>query len=876
MVCSCTTSGALRRGEDRFPAARQYEKEDINGIFPDAVYIKTRTQTFNTYHYYILYQGLIWYKSIDSNSNGNAGNDGAEPQNWALFQKTGLPRNPLQFGFHKPKRIVEIAADADELVALSDEGGFYRYCFDRSIAHKSNVWLDKQGWPVADPLYLDRDVARNSAWAMGKRNSHVLYYEDPFGNQHHNGTMEIATTYMLLEDGQEIRYADTGLRSDFSRNFIGPERGAFKAVALSASASTLFVMNDAGEMYTRIVDFDIAGCDPMLFKYTYVPYTSDVPGTSYFSNLTEWGLPSEDWRAQPRIPRDGKAAVTRHITILQTGQGNGARELRVAGFDEAGNRGYWSKGIFDESWRFVVAPLYFPFGSVLKNTGGTGERGQTLDAAFSGSRWIGTEREEDVLYEIPNFNILEGDCALRITRGEETFALTLHPIELWTYLKRDFMPGRTGLPKMFMATVIYDENGLETGEIGGLSEEFAAYIRERFGKNNRKPFQYTMAAGSQFCLLRGGGDPDSVIFLTDGSLPDDFAEFNAAWYLLYIDEIARYHSPELMIENTALAPEPVPEPVSQAIRHKIALNKNLREKIKAELRALEDDKALSLGMNIGYFPLDATIRYSPLRFVNVPKFRTIIGFGKEIILQNNAYIDRFVESQAWAHQKNIELLDLRIAAYTEAAKRAEKEGGSAAFPPWFAEHVTGYWDIAGLPRTVQGSFFSPASRDRATPPVTLAFVPPQNEQSVFGWYLAAGSSCTLFIDPQDSLKTIYRRKGKTPQDRTLTLDCVIYTDSTGKSGTENNTVAHYLESFAADSRNSIKAQIMFDGETFEIREHPAVHNNNVIFRSAPAGGPAGGENPAGFSSLCESVPVLAERSAGFSSLLLSHPQFWSK
>jgi hypothetical protein len=64
--------------------------------------------------------------------------------------------------------------------------------------------------------------------------------------------MEIVTTYALLEDGQEICYADPGLPSDFSRSYIGPERGAFKAVSLSASASTMFVINEAGEMWTYL------------------------------------------------------------------------------------------------------------------------------------------------------------------------------------------------------------------------------------------------------------------------------------------------------------------------------------------------------------------------------------------------------------------------------------------------------------------------------------------------------------------------------------------------------------------------------------------------------------------------------------------------
>jgi hypothetical protein len=184
---SCALSKAIYLGSDDYSqrtgspfSGETCHAENINGIFPEAVYIKTRIQTFNLYHYYILHDGLIWYKSIDTEK---------EPKNWTLFPKNGLPRNT--------NAIAEISADADELVALSAEGNFYRYCFDRTIAHRSNVWLDRQGWPVEEQLYFDTRTAKNRAWALGKRNSHVLYYEDIFGNQHHNGTMEIATTYVL-------------------------------------------------------------------------------------------------------------------------------------------------------------------------------------------------------------------------------------------------------------------------------------------------------------------------------------------------------------------------------------------------------------------------------------------------------------------------------------------------------------------------------------------------------------------------------------------------------------------------------------------------------------------------------------------------------
>jgi hypothetical protein len=797
---------------------REPVEEAINGIFPEAVYIKTRTQTFNTYHYYILNEGLIWYKSRDSEK---------EPFDWTLFQKTGLPHNPWKLGFNKPERIVEISADADELVALSDKGGFYRFCFDIIVSRKTSVWLDRQGWPIEEQLFLDRRTGENTAWALGKRNSHVLYYEDPFGNQHHNGTLEIATTYLLLEDGQEICYSDTGLRGDFSRNYIGPERGAFKAIALSASGSTLFVMNDAGEMYTRIADFDIVGCDPMFFKYTYTPYKSDLSGTNYFSNLTEWGLPAEDWRAQPPVPLDGKARLSRYITILQNGQGNAARELRVAGLNGEGKSGYWSKLIYGEAWTFKTALLYLPPGSLLQSTG-RGERGKTLDAAFSGFLWEGSEKEQGVTYEIPNFNILEGSCELRITRGGETCGLTLYPVEMWTYQKRDFLPGRTGTPKIFLVTLSLEDDSLE-----GLSEDFAAFIRKRFGENDKKLFQYTLTAKNNFCLLQDSATADQVIFLTNGTIPDNFPEFDETWYLDYSDAVAIYNSAELTIGNQVLGPA--------GIRAKIELNRRLRERLKAEIKELERLRLLGFSISASYLPFDGIVRLSPLQFIDVPKIRTVTRFGAKIVLLNSTYTYRFSGIQTWANQKIINLLDLRIACYTELAKHITAGERNVSLPPWYSEQIGPYWDIAGFPHKIQGSFFSPRLYQTEELPAGLTFMPFENGKQPFGWYLtvepspsSGSSSFMLFVDPEESIETIYDRRGKAPADHSVTIYCTLYINSASQSDLGQNLAEWNSYLLAKKSYRGIRARINFDGENFEIQEYPAIHSNKIIFRGTKA------------------------------------------
>jgi hypothetical protein len=822
-----------------------YTNEDINGYFPEGVYIKTRTQTFNTYHYYLLQEGRIWYKSIDPV---------IEPKDWTLFERTGLPHSGKP-GFHKTDAIAEISADADELVALSAEGGFYRYCFDKTIAHESNVWLDRQGWPQKEQLYIDERVAKNRAWAMGKRNMQVLYYEDPFGNQHHNGTQEIATTYVLLEDGQEICYADTGLPSDFSRNYIGPERGAFKAASLSASASTMFVINEAGVMYTRIADFDIIGCDPMFFKYTYVPYTSDLAGSDYFSNLTEWGLPPEGWRAQPRIPLTGKAAITRHITILQNGQGNGARELRVAGFNEQGETGYWTKAIFAGSWEFKTVPLYFHQDTLLTAAGSDtpvirGEQGQSqepstetrmgrgspLDKRFSGHWWNGNEREYGWDYEIPNFNILEGDCDFRVSWRGETCVLKLYPVELWTYLKRDYLPGRTGAPKLFFVTLDIPENAFT-----GLSEKFTRQLREKFAKKDKALFQYTMAASTRYIFMRDKDNKEPVLFLTDGRrLSDYFPEFRRTWYIENYDELRRYRSPELTFDDHAIFTNEQYEELCQ----KVEMNKTFLRELQARISSLRRNKFAAVTLDIFYIPLHYIARFTPLRFIDAPKIRTMTNYGDKIVLANSVYTDIVSDTRIWICKKIIELLEIRILMLEDMTKQFEKNREPAAVPHWFSETITGYWDIAGLPHKISGTFYNPLFSTGQIPAV-LTFTKDETGQD-FGWYftygeftVGANASFFIFLAPRKSAKTIYSRGessvevprgGKAPARRMVRLDCTLYANPGITTTIERNIVEQCITPFIRADREGIDVRIIFDGNTFEIREHPAAHANTLIFR----------------------------------------------
>ncbi|MDR1302884.1 MAG: hypothetical protein LBK43_10515 [Treponema sp.] len=829
VLSSCTLSKAMYLGDDSYRTGLQSIEvssttEDINGIFPEAVYIKTRTQSFNAYHYYMLKDGLIWYKSIDGEQ---------EPVNWTLFTKTGLPHDPWKITFNKPKKIVAISADADELVALSDEGGFYRYGFDLTIAHKSGVWLDRQGWPSQEQLFFDRRTGSNRSWALGKRNAHVLYYEDPFGNQHHNGTMEIVTTYVLLEDGQEICYADTGLPPDFSRNYLGPERGTFKAVSLSASASTMFVINEAGEMYTRLADFDTVGCDPMLFKYTYTPYKSDLPGTNYFSNLNEWGLPAEEWRPQPSIPLTGKAVISRHITILQNGQGNEARELRVAGLNESGKTGYWTKAIFDDIWNFKPVPLYFSDDAMLppqKSMASRVERGPSLDKSYSGYSWNGDKKEQEWNYTIPNFNILEGACDFHITWRDETCILKLYPLEMWTYLKRNYLPGRTGSPKMFLVTLEIPENAFD-----GLSAEFTARLTQKYAKNNRKLLQYIIAASDTYIFMRETGNTHTVLFLTDGKLSNHYAEFLQLHLVENFEEIQRYYWPDLAAGNQTVISY-------QELDQKIELNKTFRDALKYQIRTLKWSQLTAFRFNAGYIPLHYLI--TPLRFIDVPKIRTITSFSDKIILENSSYIYTISNIRIWVYEKIIEMLEVRLLYYKELKKECSETASNStdmaesASSFRYSDNTADYWDIAGLPLVISGTFFNSDTRPRLTRPAVLSFIRTETEPDLFGWPFSMGKSVdsamsdhsfSIFIDPLKSLRTIYSRNGKNPKEKRVQLDCTLYINPRTNSPVEQDIIDTILKPFIKENAQSIKARISFDGENFEIRQYPSGNGKSLIF-----------------------------------------------
>ena len=628
--------------------------DNVNGSFPDTVYIKTATQTFNKDYQFCLSDGKIYYK-------GRRPDKG--PTDWELLE-TGLPYSKIA-RFKTPKRVIALAGDVDSILAMDEEGKVYEYYFERTTIRRHITWYHIMGFPTKGQLALNRTTGNTRAWTAGTRRSEVLWYEDPFGNQHHYGSMGIETYYILNDAGDTIRFTDSGLPADLSRSMLLPERGAFIARNISASGSTVFVINDAGETYTRLVDFDTMGGDPMFFLYTYKNEKQPYKGSQYISNFTEWGLPGEDWAKQPEIPLSGKARITRHITILQTGQGNDAREMRVAGLSPEGRSGFYYKNLKDTSWQFKEMEMHFAEESYLDTSLDRASlRRPAQEIAYRGS--VTLPEGGELGLGIPDFVMSEGDCTLQFTLGGETASVKMYPCEIWSYMYR-LDPGLDGTPKLFFVTFSTEDLANQK-----LSPAFRTMLDTLFEGKNLELFSCRAEATKDLICVTLPGTPygDVKLLLSAGDKPVNPDTFQFTY--LYDKDILNYymddeHAPKAGADKEAL----------------IKANEEYLELVKKGRRLSTSFHRSAISASLYYQSFDMFTAVTQLNRVNYPKIKTVTSFGDQIVAANQTLYTQLEKNHKIIYTHLIELLKERIAAL---------EAGTSA-----PETLQDYLDDAGIP-----------------------------------------------------------------------------------------------------------------------------------------------------------------------------------
>jgi hypothetical protein len=337
-------------------------------------------------------------------------------------------RGPLGFsawgplvpvGRSLPERFARLSADGDNLFAIDEAGRTYYMKFvTRRMA------LARFGLPILRRAQLTPPPDARAV-AVSHRGPLVGGYEDIDGNPIINSA-GVSSVYFLTQDGLRIVYGDPWLRPTEPLPEIGvPLRGRLVCHALSASASTLFVLADNGDMFTRLADFDTIGDDPALW-YTY-EHGRRAAGAQVRA------LPGEDWRPQPRIAAldaSPPARLTGRITIRQTGPGNAGRELRVEGTDGQGRAGYFHKAIFAEEWAFRATGHPLP-GAFLDTSPRPPRLGPPRDRDLVGTLTAPALGRRTLTVELRGWNSLYNPATLRIRGEHETIDCLLHSRVGW-------------------------------------------------------------------------------------------------------------------------------------------------------------------------------------------------------------------------------------------------------------------------------------------------------------------------------------------------------------------------------------------------------------------------------------------------------------
>jgi hypothetical protein len=367
--------------------------------FPKKILFRTKKENFNTVNEFILRDGIIWFK---------------EKKETGLWKAVPLPE-----GLNAP---VEIGTDAEHFVAVDQKGTIFTIKeAGKSEIIKRSDW--RRNW--GSPLWLGAGMSLpkdRKSWEISFFSpSEEVYYKDKVGNKHGIG-VGCTTLYVLSKDGQRITYLDPWLPTDFSYEVCSPVRGTFKAINLSASGSTIFLINKYGDMYTRTYDFDISGGNDLILKYTYDHNLSTNEGgdnvPAFYEPLFNFrALALDGWSRQPKIV--GK--ITDQITIYKGKKHD--KFLRVEGINESGIPGYFEKKVEEDEWKFYATEKSL-VGKFIKNTQ---EDSTHLTLGKDSSKRFISKRNNMV---IKNFNPYCSPSDLEVKLGGgETLRLKLHTRE---------------------------------------------------------------------------------------------------------------------------------------------------------------------------------------------------------------------------------------------------------------------------------------------------------------------------------------------------------------------------------------------------------------------------------------------------------------
>jgi hypothetical protein len=395
---------------------------------PTHVVFPSETVAIGSRQVYVVHEDHVWTAPWDRTTNNVT-------LPFTLFQQTGQPVLTERVSQLRVRAVY--ADETDRILVVTVDGLMHRF--------GDGVWDSMWGLPYAvvgsADVFHFPDVDQ---FAYSQRNKELLYVEDENGSQFHFGSTGTTSIYATSRDGRRILLGDPWFPADWSREVCVPPSSDGKETilaAISTSGLTVMVVNNRGEVFTRLHEYDSNGGTPFFdFSYT-VKDKQKLAGPDPLSESPTRKLPSEDWTQQPAVPEG--TVLGRRSQLLQTGQGNAARLLRVLARDASGVVGFVEKNLTDKAWRFVPdASLTFAGSDDVRSFSPAAADHAPLPKSFGGAMFHGRNRLTDVVYaRTRNFSLwcspFTLEVALRTSTGTKTVPLEMHTVDAWTVIARE-------------------------------------------------------------------------------------------------------------------------------------------------------------------------------------------------------------------------------------------------------------------------------------------------------------------------------------------------------------------------------------------------------------------------------------------------------
>lgn len=337
-------------------ALADFQRKVATTPLPDIpnVSVKTPLRTMNHVDEYCLdpKSGIIWGKRI-----------GAPITAWKAIYFDGYEESRTPTAISADGKCLSVLDDKGEIhnkKVLKEEWRGEEYHFS-DITQEDNwepTWctLPWIGRIISLVTGNRLSVPPNRIWTISDRGVFNRCYQDGAGRTVPD-TDGSRTLIDLDSKENTLRMFDVWTPKNYFTIISGPDSESFSflPISFSTAASTTALLgyekdgNKNGSLclFTQLSDEDTNGDNPFL-KYAYSP--KGLPTTGQV-------LPLESWRKHSLPPVFGRTSFSKEVTIIQTGQGNSARELRLPGTNKYGIKGFFWKNIDEIDWKFEPSAL---------------------------------------------------------------------------------------------------------------------------------------------------------------------------------------------------------------------------------------------------------------------------------------------------------------------------------------------------------------------------------------------------------------------------------------------------------------------------------------------------------------------------------------